>query len=205
MRGVALGALMIVTSACGADEVVPDAGNRPVDAPPVIDGMPGDAFSTVCSSPDGSATITTTGGTGGGTAFGRLYAGGLYEIGPVAPLGPTAPMQIYFVFANADPVEATELACCLADDDSCCTINSVVAGTTSIPVGTEVGTHDVTFAKTNGNAFSVAGTVNITTFVHPFTNDPGRVAGSVSASSGGLTVTGTFDNEFCRAFLSATI
>lgn len=49
------------------------------------------------------------------------------------------------------------------------------------------------------------GTLTISAFVQPFENAPGRIAGSLSASSGAMSVSGTFDNDLCAALLTETI
>jgi hypothetical protein len=198
--------LLLAAAGCGRDEVLgPDAPVIPnFDGPQQFDGPPGvDAAPRLCTSAMGTADVTAA-GPGGNVTYERLYAGALWEVGPVAP-GPGAPMMITVLFTNVDPFDADRWNACQAGDTVNCNTNGLIAGTMSIAAGAEVGDHPVTFTKTDNPAYTVDGTLTITTFVHPFTSSPGQIAGSVDGTMGGRTVSGTFDNEFCVNLLTQTI
>ena len=214
MRSCLVACLMVAGCSLDLPWSDDEPGSTAADArrppPPPIDGAWADAYSSLCSSAIGTANVTTSGGPGGAAVYRRFYAGALWWLGP-AGRGTTAadgpPMNIFLVFANDDPVESGTLGCCQVDDNTCCGLDTLVATTEGIPAGAEVGLHAVRFDKTNGNDFSVTGTVRITDFVDPFASSttPGYLAGTVTASGGGVSVTGSFSNAFCAAYLSATI
>jgi hypothetical protein len=202
------GLLVIVVAACGRDEVVPPFTDAPsIDASTIDSGPQVDA-QTTCSSATGTADVSTTGPGSGAATYARLYAGAVWLIGPVAP--PTghagaASTMVTLLFTDQDPVDGQRLFCCEYSDPTCCMIDTLVGTTAELMDGMEVGTHDVTFRRTTGPGFEVPATVTITDFTDPFTAEPGRVAGSIAADDGTRTITGTFDNTFCPAFLTATI
>jgi hypothetical protein len=209
MRGAALGILLVLSAAaCGRDEALgPDAPT----IPPVIDAPPGtpdspflvDAAPRLCSSAMGTADVTAS-GPGSNVTYQRLYAGGIWEVGPVAPAGP-APMTIELLYTNVDPFDADHWYDCLAGQTVACDTIGLVTRIQSVAAGAEVGDHTVTFTKSDNPAFTLDGTLTIDMFVHPFLNAPGRIAGSINASMGGRSVTGTFDSEFCAFLLTQTI
>jgi hypothetical protein len=180
----------------------------PTTAEAVGDGAAGshDASSSFCDAPLGSAHVTAT-REGAATTFDRLHAGGIWLIGPVAPPGSVAaaPMSAVLLFTEVDHLDASVAACCDTPNSACCHVDGVVARIASLPAGGELGTFAADVGSFLGPDLPFPGMVTITSFVSPFPNAPGRIAGSISATSGNANVVGTFDHSFCRELLGATI
>ncbi|MGE0546202.1 MAG: hypothetical protein AB7R00_04045 [Kofleriaceae bacterium] len=174
-----------------------------IDSGPIPDSL--DAAPETCSSPPGSANITVE--TAAGTAtFTRLYAGGIWLIGPVAPVS-NEPMVAQLQLTTLDVIQREKLNCCRLDSSTCCELDGVGIEINPLPGGSELGGHVATISSFPGAAapVSLSGTVTITEFVHPFENEPGRIVGSVTASNGATMVDGTFDNSFCVGLLGTPL
>lgn len=197
----------LIAGGCGADEVTVDA-SRLIDAN-ATDARRVDAridAGPTCVSPAGTADVTAE-AAAASEHYANLYAAALSLSGPVAPVAGGAPMILSVLFTNADELAPIPTACCINNSPDCCPAGAtgLTATTEAIVAGAEVGDHPVTFRKLDNAAYTVDGTLTITTFVDPFTDTPGRVAGSVSGTMGNRTVSGTFDHEFCPQLLTATI
>jgi hypothetical protein len=155
-----------------------------------------------CTSATGTADITARMG-GQTTTYTRLYAGGIWNTGPVAPVV-AASMSVELVITDAAPVSAETGLCCSGPTD-CCPLQGLGMDLDPLLPGAEIGTHVVRIRALHDATFTLTGTITITDFVHPFEQAPGRIAGSVSASTGNRSVSGTLDNEFCAALLNQTI
>ena len=156
-----------------------------------------------CAAPSGTASVTVD-DHGTVATVTRLHAGGTWFIGPVAPVASPA-MSVVLLFTNADQVPADTARCCAAAVSSCCPIDGVVVTNDGLASGGEPGAHTVMLKSFQNASFSIAGTMTITGFVQPFEHAPGRIAGLVSASIAGQSVSGSFDHSFCAALLSETI
>jgi hypothetical protein len=199
MRFVLVVGAAVFSIACHKYEFTPapDAP-RSLDARSVVD-----ATLDYCHAAAGTASVTTD-DHGTLQLWSRLDAGGVWAIGPVAPVA-GAPMSVSLLFTNVDPLDGNTGGCCQSPGSSCCAIDGVLATNDSLPSGGELGMHPLTFKSLQNASFSISGTMTITDFVQPFETAPGRIAGSVSAQAGAQSVYGTFDNSFCAALLSATI
>ena len=191
-------ALLVCLLGCGHDH--PALVN---DAPPPIDTV--DASSGSCPANATTANIEMMSGSTHAT-YSHLHAGATWFVGPVAPsvTGPDMSVRLLFT-SSGDPVPTLTAMCCGGGDQSCCTLDGITVDTNGLGVGVEVGDHAAQLRSFHDAAFQLMGTLTITTFVQPFENAPGRIAGSLSASSGEMAVSGTFDNTFCPALLTATI
>ena len=89
-------------------------------------------------------------------------------------------------------------------DQTCCHSDGMVFETQVLEYGQELGEHIIMASKFDAS-FSLTGTLTITHFEHPYDHAPGRIVGSVSVISDVRTISGSFDNTFCPAILSATI
>lgn len=182
-----------------------------VDAPVPIDARTVDAIDAqlmYCEPGTGTANVTASTG-GASTTYTQLHAGGIWFLGPVAPTA--APdhgvdMSATLLFMNLTERLPNQTGwCCALDDSTCCALDGVVVETGGLGVGAEVGNHVVGIRSFQDPAFRFTGTLTVTDFVQPFEQAPGRIAGSVTATDGNRSVTGTFDNTFCAALLTATI
>lgn len=171
-----------------------------------FDGTPGlsDAPPYECDAPMGSAQLAFT--RGGATAtFGRVHAGGTWLVGPVAPVA-SAPMTLVLLFTDADAIPGTTASCCASVGSGCCPLTGLLGSSgMGLPSGAETGDHALRFTSFQDPGVDLAGTVTITDFVQPFEHAPGHIAGTVSATAGADHLTGSFDNAFCAALLTATI
>jgi hypothetical protein len=182
----------------GPHLVAADAQHFDVN-PVIVDAGPYE-----CDAPQGSATITFV-RAGATTTFSRVHAGGTWLVGPVAPVN-GAPMTLELLFTDADQIPGATAGCCATTGSGCCPLTGVLASSgTALAAGSELGGHELTFTSFQDPAFSTTGTVTITSFVHPFEQAPGHIAGTVSVTAGADSVAGSFDNAFCAALLTATI
>jgi hypothetical protein len=173
------------------------------DAPtPVPDVMTSDAQDAFCSASVGTATVMSSHQNATST-WTRLDAGGTWFTGPLTVASP--PMSLSLLFVNADPIEREVGWCCQSPGQACCTIDGFGVTTDGLPSGAELGAHAAMVMSFHDSAFQLSGSIDVTSFSQPFEHMPGHIAGSVSASSGGYSFSGTFDNEFCAALLSETI
>ena len=192
-------------AACGNDEAFPTDAAPRADAPEAgADAVVADGFPiATCTSPADTADITTMGG-GPDESYDRLYAGGILNTGPIAPAGP-GPEPTFWLkltFSNDSPIDAGND--CVPDTD--CAIVSLVGGLDDlITPDNAIGDHPIDLYKTDDVSFTVEGTLTIDTYDSPFPDGVGGLSGSVTATTGGRTVTGTFDGEFCPAMVWATI
>jgi hypothetical protein len=208
MRVLLCCAFIVVLVGCGRDEVIPPdgvPGQPDAFVPPAdggIDGTPADAMTFLCSSPMDSADVTAT-GPGGSVHYNRVYAGGVWQTGPIVG---QPPMTVTVVFTDDDPIDSNRLWACDFGDTANCNTVGLVGDTQALTFGAEVGTYPVTFRKTdNPTGFTVDGMLTIDMFTQPFVSPPGRIMGSITGTMGGRTVAGTFDNAFCQYFLTQTI
>ena len=167
------------------------------DAAPV----PGDVASQLCEAAPGTASVLAVGAAS--VTFGRMFAGGTWNTGPVTGVS-SAPFSLSLLVTNGELAEADSV-CCLNHDASCCTADALGIESDPLPSGGELGTHPVRIQRSLDSAFALTGTIDITTFVQPFEHAPGRIAGSVTAVDGSVSVSGSLDNTFCSMLLSATI
>ncbi len=167
------------------------------DAAPVLADSP----APVCDAPAGTASVLAVGASS--VTFGRLFAGGVWFTGPVTGVA-SPPMSLSLLFTNAELADADSV-CCGNHDAACCKADGLWISTDGLPSGGEPGTHPARIDRTPDGAFTLTGTIDITTFVQPFEHAPGRIAGSVTAVDGALSVSGSFDNAFCSMLLTATI
>jgi hypothetical protein len=196
MRSLGFGVVCLI--GCGHDQPA-----SPIDAPPLVDT----AAPNVGFCPVGTTTANIELGSGSTHAsYSHMHAGATWFVGPVAPsvAGPDMSASLLFTSSN-DPLPATTAMCCAGGDQTCCALEGITVDTTGLGVGAEVGAHPVTIRSFRDPAFQLMGTLTISAFVQPFENAPGRIAGVVSASSNGMTVSGSFDNTFCAALLTTTI
>lgn len=206
MRAFLLCALL-AAAGCGRDEVVPPDGPPGAPDAPIVhsdagsDGAPADAMTFLCSSPMDSADVTAT-GSSGSVHYNRVYAGGVWQTGPIVG---QPPMTVTVMFTDEDPMDGSRLWACDGGDTATCNATGLIADTAALSFGAEVGDQAVTFRKTDAPSFTVPGTLTIDMFTQPFVTPPGRIMGSIDGSMGGRTVTGTFDNAFCQYFLTQTI
>jgi hypothetical protein len=188
--------VVAVLAACG-----PDVDGHHHDAG-LRDTATADVSYSQCSAAAGTAMITLdTAGTQ--THFDRLDAGGTLNTGPLTGVaGPS--MFAMLLVTNTDPLSQQEAGCCEYKDSTCCHATGLVIETQVLDYGAEVGDHIVQAGAFDAS-FSLSGTLTITHFEHPYDHLPGRIAGSVSVISDVRTISGSFDNAFCPAILSATI
>lgn len=191
---------------CGDDRSVTEVDARvPIDAP-TVDAI--DAQTMYCEPGTGTATVTASTG-GASTTYTQLHAGGIWFLGPAAAAA--APdhgvdMSAFLMFMNVTEQLPQQTGwCCSATDTTCCTHDGIVVETDGLGVGAEVGNHVVRIRSFQDPAYRFTGTLTITEFAQPFEEPPGRIAGSVTATDGNRSVSGTFDNTFCAALLTATI
>jgi hypothetical protein len=163
-----------------------------------------DAAPYECDAPQGSASVAFV-RAGTTLTFSRVHAGGTWLVGPVAPLT-GAPMTLELLFTDADMIPGATAGCCATAGSGCCPFTGVLANSsTALPAGAELGMHALTFTSFQDPAFTASGTVSITSFVQPFEQAPGHISGTVTATAGADSVSGTFDNAFCSALLTSTI
>jgi hypothetical protein len=198
-------AASLAAAACGNDEAFPTDGAPRADAPEGgFDANDTDGFPIpTCTSPADTADITTMGG-GPDESYDRLYAGGVFNTGPLAPAGPgpEPTFGLKLTFSNDSPIDAGNE--CLPDTD--CAIVSLVGNLTEVITPEDaVGDHPIELYKTDDVSFTVNGTVTIDTYESPFGDGVGSLSGSVTGTTGGRSVTGTFDNDFCAAMIGYTI
>jgi hypothetical protein len=188
----AVAVLVVLATGC------PEHGSRPngSDGGLFPDGGQTDPFCT-----GGPANVTLS--SAATIEFMRLAAGGIWQTGPFNAAQP--PMTIDLLFTNVTMLDAAQASCCINSDATCCAFAGVVAHSAgAVPFGSELGSHAFNFSDTKNN-FSITGNVKIDVFTQPFLSRPGRIAGSISAISGGRTISGTFDSSFCDVLLSQTI
>lgn len=161
-----------------------------------------DAQVTTCFAQDGSAHVMVT----PGAMFGRVYAGAILLIGPVAPAKVAgAPSALRLLFTNAPEADNSNVLACDGFAPSCTTDGLAVMTKQGVGAGAEVGSHRVTMTTTTGTRASVDGDLTITEFVDPFDAQPGHITGTVTAKTPTTTVSGSFSTPFCPPFLTATI
>jgi hypothetical protein len=198
MRSVAI-VLVLVLAGCHDDPIHPGAPDAIVP-----DGVPAqDANPALCSALAGTAAVLAD-DAGAQVTFERLDAGGVWLVGPVTGVT-AAPVSLSLLVTNADPLDAWTAGCCQNHDSSCCTADGLVISTDALSAGAEVGSHAVRIQRFLDPAFVLAGTLDITSFEHPWDHAPGRIAGAIHAVGTTQSVGGTFDNAFCEALLSVTI
>lgn len=167
-------------------------------------GAGSDASVWFCAAGASTSNITFSHGATSAT-YTQLHAGGTWFTGPFAPVaGPDMSASLLFT-SSTDPLPSQTAGCCAAGGSSCCMIPGIVVETDGLGIGNEVGAHPMRIHSFQDPVLELTGTLMITTFVQPFEQPPGRIAGSLSATGGGTTVSGTFDNTFCAALLSQTI
>ena len=158
-----------------------------------------DAQVTTCVAPDGGARVTTS----PGSAFGRVYAGGVLLAGPVAPARSAGvPLALRLLFTNVAQADLGILDNCDGNLPNCTTEGLAVSATLERDL--ELGAHPASLRATTGARPLVQGTLTVTEFVNPFDTLPGHITGTVSAT-GAIVVTGSFSTVFCPPFLSVTI
>jgi len=195
MRVIA--AIALALFACNDDD---GHGKTMIDAS-TVDASPIDGTFDVCRAASGTASITVN-HSGTVSTWPRVDAGGTWFTGPVAAVGP--PMSLALLFNNTDPFQRDAASCCMYAGSTCCTTDGLLVTVDSLPYGAEVGQHAAMISRFQPGV-ALSGTLTITTFSHPFDHSPGLIAGSISGASGGDTVNGSFENNFCTALLSATI
>ena len=193
-------ALAIVLAVAGCHDFPKHQADASVDGQqtfPIADA----ATEGFCTAALGTANLSASDGVTN-LVEGRLDGGATLESGPFHA---TAPLQLSLLFVNDDPLDPSQAQCCVAGDFSCCGIDGLVATSQTIAAGTEVGDHGVTVTRIEDASFTVAGTLTITSFTNPFDKAPGEIAGSITASDGQHTVSGTLDGSFCSQLLFTTI
>jgi len=183
---------------CGHDQGALVIDARPVDQV--------DATFDFCPASGTTATVEVGSGSTHAT-YSHVHAGATWFVGPAAPSVGGADMSVrLLVTSSSEPVPALTAQCCGGGgDQACCTLDGITVDTNGLGVGAEVGDHPAQLQSFHDATFQLLGTLTISAFIQPFENAPGRIAGSLSASSGGMSVSGTFDNTFCPALLTATI
>lgn len=198
-------AASLAAAACGNDEAFPTDGAPRADAPEGgVDANDTDGFPiSTCMSPADTADITTMGG-GPDESYDRLYAGGIFNTGPIAPAGP-GPEPAFGMeirFSTDSPIDVVND--CVPRTD--CAIVSLVGMLGElIDPDTAVGDHPIALHKTDDVSFTVDGTITIDTYESPFGDGIGSMSGSITGTTGGRTVTGTFDGDFCPGMINYTI
>jgi hypothetical protein len=168
------------------------SGHPAVDAPP-------DPAEPMCTSAGGTANVVVR-IPGSTKMYGRLYAGGFEGSLVNGFSGP--PLALKLVFANDSPIPSDTGNCCGTPGSLCCGIDSIAVNIDNFPSGAEVGSHA---ANVFGMGFSATGTLTITDWIHPIDMPPGHIAGSLSVTTGNITIDGTFDNTFCDGMVGILI
>jgi hypothetical protein len=190
--------LVVLALAVGCSHEPSHPSNPDAPTAPSIDADPAQ-----CTAVSGTANVLFD-DSGTATTFARLDAGGTWFTGPVAP-ATDPPMSLTLIVTNTDPLPQGAIGCCFGGGGDCCTIAGIVITTDGLPSGGELGSHPAKFQVLGPSTSPLDGTIDITAFEQPFTHAPGRIAGSVSAISNTRTITGSIDDAFCAAMLSATI
>ena len=192
-------AIALVTSfGCGDDHTGPLVHDAKV-----VDSSTPDVDQPFCDAPAGSAHVSIV-DAGVTTTAMRVHAGAVLESGPVAPALNATPMAVRLLFTDADHVPLETAGCCQSPGSGCCTLDGVSAALgDGITSATALGTHPIMVIGLHDETFRVRGTLTITSFVDPFDQLPGRIAGTISTTDS--SVSGTLDNAFCAALLTVTI
>lgn len=151
------------------------------DAPPWL---------SACSSAGGTANVVLQ-MNAPEKVYDRAYAGGIIEMGVNGVSG--FPFSLRLTFTNQSPVPV----CCGTPDppDHSCCSDALLARVDFLVDGGELGDHAANVFDVLG--FSAPGTLTITEWNDPIDMPPGHIAGSVSALTDDVAISGTFDNVFC--------
>ena len=175
-----------------APQVLLDA---PRDSP---SGLDGDENFCDASTTSGHAALTRNGVT---TDFSFTFVAGEVSGGDLLP-GNT-PMGVTLLFTNSARLSPTTLQTCEASAQ--CPTDGVIARM-YVPTDAALGSHDAQLASFTDSAFTLNGTAEVTDFTNPvYEVNPGRVAGMITTTGSGDTLSATFDAQFCYQLLTATI
>lgn len=159
-----------------------------------------DARLTTCVSPAGSASVTAT----PSLTFGRIYVGGIFGTGGVAPAAGTL-VTLQLLITNAPEAAEEGLFGCEGQSGSCTTDGLSARGTAALDTASPLGSHPVSIIRTIGGGPEVSGNVTITEYEDPLTSFPGHITGTIATTTQTLTVNGSFSAVFCPLFMQFPI
>lgn len=190
--------LLIVVLAAGCAE----HGSSPADAFVPDVKLFADAPVTRCASPSGSADIMTTQAN-----FRSVYAGGILlalfsdAVAPARAAG--VPISMAVLATNVTEADGFAMESCTMNPAGCQVEGIVIYA--GLEPGVELGTHQAQFRRAGTESTALDGSITVTEFVDPFTDQPGHITATVSGVSPTTSVSGSFSTAFCPPMLTVTI